>query len=106
MSAAECPQANAVKFLVVFVKQSFPPFILLPNPFLKTLFDFLLLVAGRFCRGRIENVPVLSCVVVVNRGSAEIKRVLQQIEGAAPVGSPFCRIGHAGLGGPSAFDHP
>src|SRR5581483_3400824 len=94
MIAVESAEAHVVEFVIVFAGQTFPPVIVLPDPLFETLLDFFLLVAGRFGGGRVDDSDVGFGIVVIDRGSAEIERVLQQFEGAAAVGAPFGCVGH------------
>jgi hypothetical protein len=48
-------KSDGIEFLIVFFDEPFAPLIVLPNPFTKAVFDFLLFFAGSFGCRRIDN---------------------------------------------------
>ena len=58
MFAVEGAEPDIVELVIVFADQPFAAGVLLPEPILEAVLDFLLLVAGRFCRRAIDHVAI------------------------------------------------
>ena len=93
--AVEGAQADVVELVVVFAGEAFPALVVLPDPLLEAVLDFLLLVACGLGGRGIDDIAFGGGVVIIDRGSAEIQGVVQQFERAAAVGSPLGCIGDA-----------
>ena len=91
MLAVECAKAGVIERVVVKPHQPLAARIILPDPFLESFLDPLLLLARRFCGLGIDN-RLLVGVEVVHRGCLEIERVFNQFEPAVAVRAPIGRV--------------
>jgi len=71
MIPVEGTQANVVELVVVFAGEAFPALVVLPDPLLEALLDFLLLVAGGLGGRGVNDIAVAVRVVIIDGGGAE-----------------------------------
>ena len=84
--AVESAQPDGIEFLVVFLDEPFPSFVILPNPFLEAVFDFLLLFPRRLGGVRVDDLFVRFAVanLVVNGRRPQIQRIFNQFQSRWP----------------------
>src|SRR6478752_6623335 len=105
MVSVEGWKADGIEIVVVFASEAFAAFIVFPNPRLEPLFDFLLTFSCRFgFIGVDDRISVF--ISIINRGGFEVEGVLNEIEGAVSVGSPFVGVGDGNLGALAGADEP
>ena len=91
MFTVERAESGVVERVVVKPRQPLAARNILPDPFLESLFDPLLLLARGFRGLGIDNGFFVG-VEVVHRGCPEIQRVFNQFEPAVAVRAPIGRV--------------
>ena len=105
MVAVERAEPEVIELPVVEFHEPLAPGVLLPDPFGKPIFDFLLLVASGLRSRHIDGGFAL-VVIVENRRGAQIERVLDQGMARCARCAPFAAVGDPRLDGGVHFDRP
>ena len=105
MVSVERAEPEMIELPIVEIHEPLAPGVVLPNPFGKPVFDFLLLVAGGL-RGRHVDGGFAFGVVVENRRGAQIVRVLDQRVARDARRAPFAAVGDPSPDGGADLDGP
>src|SRR6185437_8480974 len=99
MVAVERPQSNAIEFPIVLLCESLAALVVAPDPFLEPVFVLLLLFSCALRCGGIDNLAFRLPIPdsIINGGSSQVERVLNQFQCGGPVGAPIRCIGDSGL---------
>src|ERR1043166_1554552 len=106
MVAVEGLEPDIVELVVALPHQPLAPVVVLPNPLLEPVLDLLLLLTRTLGRFWIHDEFVRLGFFVVNGRRSEIQSVLNQVETAGAVSSPFGGVRDSAFGEIVAGNNP